>query len=1318
VQSFALHAILMELHKLDVPQGLGSPSPKKGGGGGSPSKKAKLGIVITEDLSVFDRDSEQMQEFEAEFLSAFAEVLKTDSNNIQIANIAPYEEEGEVRGAAVDFIVNKALDDARKTKPKTLALRLTSMYRDFQDASVTTTLDTGYFSDLLDAEASLMRSLPERVKYLEDTALDLVHGLPADAGACLGKPPATDDSVPSPLILAAASGRGFLARAIIDRSGNAMTVTDAKDLMQFYANLLADADRDSAQADASLVDELVSSVVKHSDIHRSEKTELLRTAVETGLEGTVRLLLSMKASKGGGLLHLALKMLGKATHLPYIEIIKALLEAGASANEIVQGIAPLEAALGSAQGDWPHRSVDQVDAAGLLLRYGAHFNTTTFKLALSEWEKGTSDTKRTEALEECVAQMVRSGVDYSICGKGGRSVIDVAVAVQSTSVLSAVLDAQGERFDKKVNEQFGTYDVDNSNTLTLDELIERQGLEAGESLFNQINTDGDQVVSREEWLEFLLAPMRNLFLDICFGKSSLLLDKGDSGNTVTFQAKLCDLLIHANMPALHILVQKTGRDHQHVPVQVIQAMCDPDSGISEDFDLSALGFSSDGEPMGTVLHVACAQGLDEVVAELLQQGASKDVMDERGDTPLSVAISCGHVSTIKTMLDQGAELPLGMLSRAALADNLHTTELILEAGGHVDERNTFQRTALHACSQSFRINGGRPWYDLATYNDAPKVAKALLSHNASVDMRDIGGETPLAVAVQNARENVGAVLLEHEAEPLVQDRTGHSPLARAIAAGCGRSFLHSLIDCCSLGAIADDPYSVVYAIRSGDVEIANRLYDRSEQMHLYRGWPALWWACFSSQQGMQSELLSIQKLSSAVIWRDGIGRTLLHWLAIGWQPKGESSSPASMVLQLTQAGLGVMDTDGALMTPLELAAQAGNAPMVKCLMDLNGATEETRANAAQLARRNGFIGIAVMLSGEGEDPEFSSDTGTAAAQSANLGFPFVDPKFPPVLCSLTGGKAQYPPAYARVEWIRASVLCGEGHRMFPNGPIGADTPVETGVAGSCYFWSSILMAGDNTLRGMFSQRAEDRTGVYNITCMKEGVPVVVIIDEFIPCIDGIPAFGRAGEPNEMWSMLLCKAAAKLYGSYADFFVGKPALSSWACGAASQLGGSNGLFDMKAAPLLELADQMHGCSIVPAAPPDAADFVQRLSETFKEDVANIGIPAEPVFSSHMPQFVLTCEQDTELNVLVTGAIPSDFEMYVDNKTSEEVASFNVTANPTCVFQLYAEQCPYRILFHTDCSEEEFEAVDFDFQSARVVNVECEGFDDLSDSENAS
>ena len=59
---------------------------------------------------------------------------------------------------------------------------------------------------------------------------------------------------------------------------------------------------------------------------------------------------------------------------------------------------------------------------------------------------------------------------------------------------------------------------------------------------------------------------------------------------------------------------------------------------------------------------------------------------------------------------------------------------------------------------------------------------------------------------------------------------------------------------------------------------------------------------------------------------------------------------------------------------------------------------------------------------------------------------------------------------------------------------------------------------------------------------KNGEWKEVVVDDFIPCYKGDPAFSKANG-NELWVILLEKAWAKLHGSYARVEGGLPCFAS-------------------------------------------------------------------------------------------------------------------------------------------------------------------------------
>ena len=95
------------------------------------------------------------------------------------------------------------------------------------------------------------------------------------------------------------------------------------------------------------------------------------------------------------------------------------------------------------------------------------------------------------------------------------------------------------------------------------------------------------------------------------------------------------------------------------------------------------------------------------------------------------------------------------------------------------------------------------------------------------------------------------------------------------------------------------------------------------------------------------------------------------------------------------------------------------------------------------------------------------------------------------------------------------------------------TDIQQGSIGDCYFLSSIAALAENPerIRAMFLSDEANDVGIYAAKMYKNGIEMVVIIDDLIPCKSGDNvAFARANGP-ELWVILLEKMWAKLHGCY-------------------------------------------------------------------------------------------------------------------------------------------------------------------------------------------
>ena len=71
----------------------------------------------------------------------------------------------------------------------------------------------------------------------------------------------------------------------------------------------------------------------------------------------------------------------------------------------------------------------------------------------------------------------------------------------------------------------------------------------------------------------------------------------------------------------------------------------------------------------TCLHWSASGGHDSVIVMLVEAGADVNMVNSLGQTPISAAVLAAHISTIKTLHEQGASLNITAKNGMSLLDN-------------------------------------------------------------------------------------------------------------------------------------------------------------------------------------------------------------------------------------------------------------------------------------------------------------------------------------------------------------------------------------------------------------------------------------------------------------------------------------------------------------------------------------------------------------------------------------------------------------------------------------------------------------------------
>nr|XP_045617571.1 L-asparaginase 1-like isoform X2 [Procambarus clarkii] len=155
----------------------------------------------------------------------------------------------------------------------------------------------------------------------------------------------------------------------------------------------------------------------------------------------------------------------------------------------------------------------------------------------------------------------------------------------------------------------------------------------------------------------------------------------------------------------------------------------------------------------TALHMACNEGLSEVVTWLLQHGSSVHVRDKLGRTPLSVAIENDYHKIIGLLIRTGAHLTD---SPTRLGEAVVTAA----AAGHAQRLLSYR---LAEADLSCTDPCGRTALHAACTVGSEECIRVLLDANVPTDVRDRTDLTPIMCAEINNNHHLVELIAAHEA---------------------------------------------------------------------------------------------------------------------------------------------------------------------------------------------------------------------------------------------------------------------------------------------------------------------------------------------------------------------------------------------------------------------------------------------------------------------------------------------------------------------------------------------------------------------------
>ncbi|XP_029901530.1 ankyrin repeat and SOCS box protein 13-like [Myripristis murdjan] len=168
----------------------------------------------------------------------------------------------------------------------------------------------------------------------------------------------------------------------------------------------------------------------------------------------------------------------------------------------------------------------------------------------------------------------------------------------------------------------------------------------------------------------------------------------------------------------------------------------------------------------TPLHEACIRGQAQCVRLLLDAGAQVDARNVDGSTPLCDACSAGSFECVRLLLDRGAKANPALTSRTA--SPLHEACM----GGNADCVRLL--IAMGACLEAYDLYYGTPLH-VACANEYADCVKVLLNAGAKVNAARLH-ETPLHHAAKNMRVDLIEMLVEFGANVYARDQRDKKPL--------------------------------------------------------------------------------------------------------------------------------------------------------------------------------------------------------------------------------------------------------------------------------------------------------------------------------------------------------------------------------------------------------------------------------------------------------------------------------------------------------------------------------------------------------------
>lgn len=201
--------------------------------------------------------------------------------------------------------------------------------------------------------------------------------------------------------------------------------------------------------------------------------------------------------------------------------------------------------------------------------------------------------------------------------------------------------------------------------------------------------------------------------------------------------------------------------------------------------------------------IAASEGQDDMLRWLLERGVNVNMPDYTDNTPLCRAASRGHLTTVKLLVERGADLELreklermAPLTHAVRRGHLETVTYLLQAGANVEAKDKQDWTPLvwavyrrnkpivnillkHGADLEAGADlGFTALFEAVLYDDV-EMADHLLQHGANIEAKDYYGRSPLFQALRRTKQAMVELLLNKGADTETRSEEGWTPLGWA-----------------------------------------------------------------------------------------------------------------------------------------------------------------------------------------------------------------------------------------------------------------------------------------------------------------------------------------------------------------------------------------------------------------------------------------------------------------------------------------------------------------------------------------------------------